>query len=61
MDGREKKKVSFLLPREVYNVLREQALESRRSTAGYMCLILKRYAAYRDGLGEGKDSWLKVD
>ena len=61
MDGREKKKVSFLLPREVYNVLREQALESRRSTAGYMCLILKRYAAYRDGLGEGKDSRLKVD
>ena len=46
MDGREKKKVSFLLPREVYDALREQALESRRSTAGYMRLILKRYAAY---------------
>lgn len=61
MIRKEKKQVSLLLPQELYIALREQALASNRSTAGYIRLILKRYAAYLEQQGEKGDIWLNIN
>lgn len=61
MTNREKKQVSVLLTQELYVTLHERAIASKRSTAGYIRLILKRYVACLERQGDKRDPWLNID
>lgn len=61
MTNGEKKQVSVLLPQKLYMALHEQAIDSKRSTAGYIRLILKRYVACLERQGDQRDRWLDID
>lgn len=61
MTNGKKKQVSVLLPQELYMALHEQAIASKRSTAGYIRLILKRYVSCLEQQGDKRDHWLNID